>query len=437
MLYDQNSEIQPAMEIMDAEQPEIVLGDISMPHISGLELAKQVRKKYPQTIIILITGYSRFEYARQGIDVKAFEYILKPIDREKILDSIGRACSYYQENRRRTEKLELVERYFSDHYSRLQQQFLESLLFEPLPSAQVLQNQQQLFGIQFSHMYLAAFQISPGITVKPEEAYYNTHLIHRCICEKLCLIAHFSGSIVYVLIPQSRENGIVEEIRRILTEVEGVSENPVHAGVSRCFSELTVVQQMRRQAELCLETLKESHQSEALFCDDMHTFSTETISISILFFQLTNALCIGNAAAACEHMDAIIESTQYLGEEQKHSSVQMIISTLLFNIPDIGNPLNRLRAEASEIAAGRHALQSFARIRVWIQEACEAVQEWKIQQNNRLADQLCQFISEHFAEPIGLNEAAAFVNRNSSYVIQIVLITATTAIMLDFDSLRY
>lgn len=97
----------------------------------------------------------------------------------------------------------------------------------------------------------------------------------------------------------------------------------------------------------------------------------------------------------------------------------MIISTLLFNIPDIGNPLNRLRAEASEIAAGRHALQSFARIRVWIQEACEAVQGWKIQQNNRLADQLCQFISEHFAEPIGLNEAAAFVNRNSSYVSRI------------------
>lgn len=48
MLYDQNSEIQPAMEIMDAEQPEIVLDDISMPHISGLELAKQVRKNIPR-----------------------------------------------------------------------------------------------------------------------------------------------------------------------------------------------------------------------------------------------------------------------------------------------------------------------------------------------------------------------------------------------------
>lgn len=407
-----------ALEIMEAEQPEIVLSDISMPRISGLEFAREVRTRYPQTMILLITGYSKFEYAREGIDIQVFEYILKPIDREKILDSIGRAYQRYQEGQRRSEKLDLLERYFTAHYAHLQQQFLESLLFEQLPPVHTLQNQQQLFGLQFSHIHLAAFQILSAGASRPEENYYFMHLLHRCICEKFCMIAHFSGSVIYALIPSQSdaEGDIPEKVYQILAEAENITENPVHVGVSRSFSDLASIQQMRRQIELCMESLKESRQSEVLFCDDVGSFNSDIISISMLMDKLTDAVRVGNASSAQEYIDALSGLMHLMSNDQQLSSIQMIISTLLFNIPDIGDALGYLRAEAAGISACRTVQQGFDRIRAWVPEVCRAVQDWKIQQNNCLVDQLRHFIAEHFAEPIGLNEAARFVNRNSSYI---------------------
>lgn len=67
-----------AMEIFERENCQIAILDISMPGINGLEAAKYIREKYPDSIIIFLTAYDEFNYAKQAIGVKALEYLLKP-----------------------------------------------------------------------------------------------------------------------------------------------------------------------------------------------------------------------------------------------------------------------------------------------------------------------------------------------------------------------
>lgn len=71
-----------AIECIEKEQPQIVITDIRMPIMSGLELATHIHTHYPQIKVILVTGYSDFEYARTAIQNNVFEYLLKPIDSE-------------------------------------------------------------------------------------------------------------------------------------------------------------------------------------------------------------------------------------------------------------------------------------------------------------------------------------------------------------------
>ena len=71
-----------ALDIVEALEPDLILTDIKMPMISGLELAARVRKLRPATQMVILSGYESFEYARAAIDYNIISYLLKPISSE-------------------------------------------------------------------------------------------------------------------------------------------------------------------------------------------------------------------------------------------------------------------------------------------------------------------------------------------------------------------
>lgn len=86
-----------ALDLIEALEPDLILTDIRMPMISGLELARRVREVRPATQIVILSGYDSFEYAREAIDYNIISYLLKPIlrtsCRRRCLTSAGRWTS--------------------------------------------------------------------------------------------------------------------------------------------------------------------------------------------------------------------------------------------------------------------------------------------------------------------------------------------------------
>lgn len=80
-----------ARDMLDKYQPELLITDIRMPKISGLDLCRHIfEKKYPTKVMIL-SGYGEFEYAKQAIQYGVSEYLLKPIlkdEFEEILEKM-------------------------------------------------------------------------------------------------------------------------------------------------------------------------------------------------------------------------------------------------------------------------------------------------------------------------------------------------------------
>ena len=80
-----------ASQICDEVKPDIALLDIEMPGMNGIELAKYIKEKYTNCIIIFITAYDRFDYAIEAIHIKAFDYLLKPWKEERLFELINTA----------------------------------------------------------------------------------------------------------------------------------------------------------------------------------------------------------------------------------------------------------------------------------------------------------------------------------------------------------
>ncbi len=83
-----------ALARLGADEYDVVLTDISMPGLSGLELLGQVRQTFPDTPVIIISGISDQEHAQGLIKLGAFDYLLKPFSLESVEKSVKRAVEY-------------------------------------------------------------------------------------------------------------------------------------------------------------------------------------------------------------------------------------------------------------------------------------------------------------------------------------------------------
>jgi len=82
-----------ALEFLEKQLPDFLLVDVEMPFMNGLELAEEVRRRYPQIKIIFFSFYDKFEYAQKAIDLEAYAYILKPIVKEEMIDSLQKVIN--------------------------------------------------------------------------------------------------------------------------------------------------------------------------------------------------------------------------------------------------------------------------------------------------------------------------------------------------------
>lgn len=85
-----------ALQFLDTETYDVVLTDISMAGMSGLELLGHARQRHPMTPVIIISGISDQEYAQGMIKMGAFDYVLKPFHIEKIEAAVSNAIEHHR-----------------------------------------------------------------------------------------------------------------------------------------------------------------------------------------------------------------------------------------------------------------------------------------------------------------------------------------------------
>lgn len=86
-----------ALQKMGEEKPDILLTDISMAKMTGLELIEQALVLYPELRVLVLTGYDSFEYARKALRLKVQDFLLKPVDEEVLTEAIQNQVAALQE----------------------------------------------------------------------------------------------------------------------------------------------------------------------------------------------------------------------------------------------------------------------------------------------------------------------------------------------------
>ena len=118
-----------ARELFFLHRPSIVITDINIPVISGLELCQEFTQSYPDTRFIVITGYNDFEYVKASVSLGAVDLISKPILKEEINQSLQKAADYFCSLFQTQEKLQALSKALRENRSLLLDRLISRLFY--------------------------------------------------------------------------------------------------------------------------------------------------------------------------------------------------------------------------------------------------------------------------------------------------------------------
>lgn len=112
-----------ALEYMQSHQPDLILSDIKMPIMDGIQMAIIVKDYYPSVKFIFLSGYKDFEYAQQALKLNAIDYLTKPVMTEHLIEVLRKAESIIRQEQKVTHIME-------KGYPTIQRHFISQLMYD-------------------------------------------------------------------------------------------------------------------------------------------------------------------------------------------------------------------------------------------------------------------------------------------------------------------
>ena len=165
-----------ARELYFIYHPKIIITDINIPFISGLELAEEFAHIDPEIRFIIITGYDEFDYAQKSVKLGAVDLLLKPITSESINESLLKAVEYFVKLIQRNTSFEALECLLKDNLPIIRETFMASLLNQPAEQPEDIQQNKAKLGIEFAGKYFCVV-IAANINPSPQNSKINDPVI--------------------------------------------------------------------------------------------------------------------------------------------------------------------------------------------------------------------------------------------------------------------
>ncbi len=155
--------------------PDIVITDIKMPFMDGLELSRMIKKDFPQIRVIILSGYDEFEYAKEAIKIGITEYLVKPISLANLLEAVREIGERINKENEKLKYVEQFKKEMKEMEIREREKFLHEILSGQLSMTELL-NKGEKLNI---HLAAGVYNVTLFMTRKSEdvEGKYSEELL--------------------------------------------------------------------------------------------------------------------------------------------------------------------------------------------------------------------------------------------------------------------
>lgn len=419
------------------EKPDILITDIRMPFMDGLELSRLVKKELPDIKILILSGYDEFEYAKKAIKIDVTEYLLKPISAAKLTEVLNAVAeTIRQEN----EEKNLLETYFAEmreNTERDKMRLFEKLLMGDLSMGEILEAGER-FGMNLgaSCYKIVLFKILANL----ENHVYAEQMVDACssveqaasMMEGVYVFQRGVEGWAFLLTAQDEKS--MEESAKILYQnlkqaMKNYTQLEYFGGIGSTVPRIRSLKQSFREADRAFAARFVEEANQIISQKEFEKSQMEeglkmqgVVQIGKSREMLQKFLSNGTREEVKAFSDAYISRIE---EENIRSTmvrqyVVIDVCIVILSFCERISSANRLQEEAEELQKMMQKIHSLSEIKKYVVRLLnEAIELRDAESGRRYSDLIAaakKEIENHYmTEEISLNTVAISVGMSPSY----------------------
>ncbi|NLW11714.1 MAG: response regulator [Clostridiaceae bacterium] len=419
-----------AIQKSEILHPDIILMDISMPGINGIEAIRSIREFLPAAVIILLTAYDKFDYAKQAISLSVFDYLMKPVNRARIIQTVDSAIVQVDEYRqRRYDDLAMREK-LENVIGVLETGFVYALLF-PDSGQQDIARYLEMLEIQGAHGLVMTLEFGEdsenGMMQNRIGSHVRLHRSYQTLRELIksvhaCLIGPLLLNRMVVFFPAEPEmlSSLQQQAdmlgRMIIEKIKNRLDVEVRAGIS---NPCETADDLHHAWQESLQAMQLAAPGQVMLYSRLAELPSSGRDIETIEREYFESVASADPGMACMLFDSIYDNLVDLPTEQLKSRI-MVLMALTEREAQRRHNGSSNSFNYCKLLEADHADDFREMAHTRIQQTCELISGMRNRNVNDLVMQAKEYLDTNFSDSsISLESAATKISLSPQYLSRI------------------
>lgn len=423
-----------AIELNQKLQPDVIIMDIKMPGINGIDASVEIIKEYPNSSILILTAYNNFEYIKRALDIGVKGYILKPVNEAEVVEKINKVLGQIDEKLNNCDLKELIETKIREIKPYMENELVAAFI-----------NGNCDIGKVENYISFLQEDIKAGYFMLISSGQINSREINDCIRNRIlkektvtivtrnlplykkCFFGKSQGNSVVVFIPVDEKlsnseivNEAVMIAKDISRKLKVIGDVDASIGIGNTYTDIINFSKSYNEAVYALKksTAENGVIHFASLCVEINSWTLQGYPLE-LEGKLTDEMKTGNIKNAKNYADEII--TELIGNINKpdilKGYVGELISVLKRTVFKMGIHINNSLGMGMLSELGE--LTSVDEIEGWCKRNVYYIIEQVEKCSNRNSDiisKVFEYSNRNFNKDITLESVANEVGLSSQYL---------------------
>lgn len=411
-----------ALEMIELNEPDVVLTDIRMPFMDGLELASRLKEEYPDIKVIIFSGFDEFEYAKQALKYNVIEYILKPVNIEEMTEILRKVRQSIVDDILKKRNIEKLREAYMKGLPVIKERFLTDLIHGKLKSRAEIQQKMSLYQIPlaFQEGYLVATLMLTDKKIdrtnaiegidQEEMQYFSVKQYLEEMLENqydnIFLRTTSGWSVILGIRKGERGRKVVMLLNNFCRSCKKLLDIEITAGVGSVVNDIMDIEASYQESKEALGYYRIMGKGKAIYIQDVEPGQNESLlSEEKLEDQLMVSIKFGLEEKVCQCIDEIVDRAE--GKKIHDNQVMIYYISLVINLMKFAEKCDVHTGDGEEISRDYieqiFQIKSADRMKEWMKEICLNIQKEIGREREdatlKLINQAKAFIEMHYQEP--------------------------------------
>lgn len=424
-----------AVALAVAEKPDIVLMDIRMPELNGLEAARVIRAALPDTTIVMLTAFDEFNYAKEALSLGAAEYLLKPLRPKDLLQTLQAAIDKVaQRNRKQQEEAELRKN-LDQAMPFIKNSFIHDVISGKVTDIKNFRDRAGFFGIKADSAVILVANIDNFKQLTRRTSELEKQVVKQRVYQHVCdiagkeaLVVPFGGDEIILFIGYEGEVDPEEVDKQVRKMAGRIRDDIIQLGISltigigRYYTDPLQIHKSYLEAVSAEQQKFYIGDNQIIHIDDVPHLNVASFRYPFNYERnLLDKVRCGERQQAKEILKQLLQEifTAKAGMETVKACVLELLIVLSRAAVEGGANLEKLTLLNFNCINHLISCSDREEVHRWILDSLDQFMDNMLENrssmNVRLINKACAYITENFHKSISLDEVAQTVHLSPYY----------------------